>query len=57
VALEYFGTERFRSVVREKVTAVFPAHEVDRFTEHFYGLVGFWRKTEADRLGVAEDTP
>ena len=23
---------------------------VERFTEHFWGLIGFWRKTDADRL-------
>jgi hypothetical protein len=27
-----------------------PQHEVHRFTEHFWGLVQFWRKTETDRL-------
>ena len=30
----------------------FPPPEVDRFTEHFWGLIQFWRKTEADRLGL-----
>ena len=50
VALEFFGTQRARDIVREKVTALFPAHEVGPFTDHFFGLVQFWRKTEADRL-------
>ncbi len=53
VALEYFGTERARDIVRDKVSALFPPHEVEQFTDHFYGLIGFWRKTEADRLGTA----
>ena len=25
-------------------------HEIDTFTDHFFGLVQFWRKTEAERL-------
>ena len=52
VALDYFGTDEFHSVVAAKVATIFPAHEHKQFTEHFFGLVQFWRKTEADRLGV-----
>ncbi len=51
VALEFFGTKRFYDIVQLKVAALFPAHEVKRFTDHYFGLVQFWRKTEADRLG------
>ena len=36
--------------MREKVAALYPAHEIDQFTDHFFGLVQFWRKTEAERL-------
>jgi hypothetical protein len=50
VALAYFAEERAKDAIRRKVAAVFPAHEVDHFTEHFWGLIGFWRKTEQDRL-------
>ncbi|MBK8266619.1 MAG: hypothetical protein IPK80_35505 [Nannocystis sp.] len=50
VAWEFFGTDLAKQVVRAKVAALFPAHEVDRFTEHFWGLLQFWRKTEADRM-------
>ena len=53
IAHAYFGSEDFHAVVREKVDALFPDHEVDEFTEHFFGLVQFWRKTEGDRLGVS----
>jgi hypothetical protein len=52
VAWEFFGTELARQFVRDKVAALYPVHEVDRFTEHFWGLIQFWRKTEADRLGL-----
>jgi len=53
IALDYFGSDGFKEVVREKVSAVFPAHEVGEFTDHFFGLVQFWRQTESDRLGVS----
>lgn len=52
VAVDYFGTPAFEEVVRAKVSALYPPHEVERFTEHFYGMVQFWRKTETDRLGA-----
>ena len=51
VALEFFGTDVARDAVHKKVVAMFPAHEVEKFTEHFWGLIGFWRRTEADRMG------
>jgi len=53
VALEYFGSQSCKDTVRAKVAALYPAHEVDQFTDHFFGLVQFWRKTEADRLDRA----
>jgi len=52
-AYEYFGTERAKEIIRWKVRAVFPEHEVDQFTEHFWGLIQFWRRTERDRLDTA----
>ena len=55
LALDYFGTEDFQKSVRKKVSALYPEHEIDEFTNHFFGLVQFWRKTEADRLGVSLD--
>jgi len=51
ITYEYFATDRARQIVRRKVATLFPEHEVDHFTEHFWGLLQFWRKTEADRLG------
>jgi hypothetical protein len=50
IALDYFGTDEFRQAVRAKVAALYPKHEIEPFTDHFFGLVQFWRKTEADRL-------
>jgi hypothetical protein len=51
IALDFFGSDEFYEIVREKVASSYPEHEVKRFTDHFYGLVQFWRQTEADRLG------
>jgi len=53
VALEFFGTDMAKQAVRKKVVAKFPEHEVEQFTEHFWGLIGFWRKTESERLNDA----
>lgn len=49
VALEFFGDQRFYDIVQQKVEALFPKHEIKQFTDHFFGMVQFWRKTERDR--------
>jgi len=54
VAWEFFGTQRAKEIFRHKVAALFPAHEVDPFTEHYFGLVQFWRKTEVERMNSAK---
>ncbi len=36
VAWEHFGTDEAKQAVRQKVAALFPAHEVERFTELFW---------------------
>jgi hypothetical protein len=51
VALDFFATDAARQAVCKKVEAMFPPHEVERFVEHFWGLIQFWRKTESERLG------
>ena len=51
VAWEFFGTDRAKEAVRLKVEAMFPEHEHEQFTEHFWGLIQFWRKTEAEDKG------
>ncbi len=48
VALEFFATPRAREAVNLKVKAMFPSHEVEEFTEHFWGLIQFWRRTQLD---------
>ncbi|HKQ61413.1 MAG TPA: hypothetical protein VJS92_08970 [Candidatus Polarisedimenticolaceae bacterium] len=52
IAWEFFGSAVAKDAVNKKVAALFPEHEVEKFTEHFWGLIQFWRKTEADRLGL-----
>ncbi len=53
ITYQYFGEVRAREIIRWKVAALFPKHEVDEFTDHFWGLIQFWRKTERDRLDAA----
>jgi hypothetical protein len=51
VAIDFFATDTARDAVYRKVEVMFPEHEVDSFTEHFWGLIQFWRKTEIERIG------
>jgi hypothetical protein len=57
ITWEYFGSERAREAVRRKVSVIFPPHEVDTFSEHFWGLLQFWRRTERDRLDLLGSRP
>ncbi len=43
VALEFFGTDAAKEIFRQKVGALFPKHEINVFTEHFYSQVQDWR--------------
>jgi hypothetical protein len=46
VAYEFFGTAAARDAVRKKVTALYPSHEIDQFTELFFNRIQDWRKME-----------
>lgn len=48
VVNEYFGTDAAKDAVRQKVTALFPAHEVEKFTEHFWSELQAWRAEDAE---------
>jgi hypothetical protein len=50
ICLDFFGSDRFYDIVQEKVEALFPKHEIKQFTDHFFGMVQFWRRTERERL-------
>ena len=43
VAWEFFGTESAKSAFRAKVTALYPKHEIEQFTELFWNRVQAWR--------------
>ncbi len=43
VAWEFFGSDIARSAVREKVEALYPAHEIEEFTDLFWGRIQRWR--------------
>ncbi len=46
LAWEFFGSELMRDAIRRKVTALFPAHEIEEFTELFWQRVQLWREQE-----------
>ncbi len=54
IALEFFQTQKFRDIIFDKVSSLYPEHEIEAFTDHFFGLVQFWCKTEKDRLHPQE---
>jgi hypothetical protein len=43
VVWEIYGSDMARDAIRQKVAALFPAHEVDEFTEHFWQKIQAWR--------------
>lgn len=53
VAWEFFATDKARHAVRIKVAALFPAHEVDAFTELFWSRIQLWREHEAHGRSAA----
>lgn len=46
VAYEFFGTQHCKEAVRGKVAQLFPAHEVEQFTDHFFAAIQTWRDEE-----------
>jgi hypothetical protein len=47
VAGDFFGSSVARDAVRAKVVALFPPHEVEQFTELFFGRIQQWRRDAA----------
>jgi len=45
-AREFFATDTVHDAIRQKVTALYPEHEIDSFTELFWNRVQEWRRTE-----------
>ena len=52
VAWEFFGSDEARDAVRVKVAALYPAHEVDTFTDLFWSRIQTWREADASRAEV-----
>jgi hypothetical protein len=46
VGHEFFGSPEAKEIVRRKVAALYPAHEIEEFTELFWGGVQEWRAEE-----------
>ncbi|MGB5354633.1 MAG: hypothetical protein WBN32_13550 [Woeseia sp.] len=46
IAYEFFGSETVRDAIRQKVTALYPQHEIDEFTELFWQRIQDWRSKE-----------
>ena len=49
VAYEMFGSDLVKDAVRQKVTSLFPPHEIEEFTELFWSRLQRWRNTEGAR--------
>jgi hypothetical protein len=49
LAWEFFGSDIMRDAIRRKVTALFPAHEIDEFTELFWQRIQLWREQEGQK--------
>ena len=46
--LELFGSDVARDAVHQKVKLLYPAHEIDEFTELFWSRIQQWRDNEND---------
>ena len=46
IANEFFASETLRDAIRQKVTSLFPAHEIETFTELFFERIQEWRRIE-----------
>ena len=53
VAWEFFATPVARDAVRQKVAALYPAHEVELFTELFWKRIQAWRNDHKPAGGAA----
>lgn len=52
VAYEFFGSDTARDAVRQKVSALYPDHEVDAFTELFMDRIEQWRQAEGHQKDI-----
>jgi len=48
VADEFFSSDVALAAIRKKVTALYPEHEIDRFTELFWERIQKWRREDVN---------
>ncbi|MEO1104915.1 MAG: hypothetical protein AAFW98_14500, partial [Pseudomonadota bacterium] len=46
LAYDFFGSATMRDAIHQKVSALFPPHEVEEFSELFFARVQQWREQE-----------
>jgi hypothetical protein len=51
VANEFFASDTVRDAIRKKVTALYPKHEIEQFTELFWNRIQDWRVREGGTGG------
>ncbi len=52
VADEFFGSDTARDAIHQKVSALFPKHEIESFTQLFWDRVQEWRRVEGPSATV-----
>ncbi len=46
LAYDFFGSPVMRDAIHQKVSALFPPHEIEEFTEFFWQRIQLWREQE-----------
>lgn len=46
LAYDFFASDIMRDAIHQKVSALFPAHEIEEFTELFWSRIQLWREWE-----------
>jgi hypothetical protein len=46
IAHEFFASDIVRDAIRQKVTALYPKHEIEEFTDLFWNRIQLWRESE-----------
>jgi hypothetical protein len=46
LAYDFFASDKLRDAIHQKVSSLFPAHEIEDFTELFWSRIQLWRKQE-----------
>jgi hypothetical protein len=46
LAYDFFASDTLRDAIHQKVSSLFPAHEIEEFTELFWSRIQLWREQE-----------